>query len=132
MILRFLETTDPWVQNYSNQEEINSSQLPILEPVLKPAFPSYTIYSNSPPRPSLEIIPCIFIPEYVSWRVFLTESNVFFGTLQQFLSVVGKCFYILDRIHLSCNIIAFHSNFYQGRNVLRRNRLRISIQRQLH
>ena len=69
----FLETTESWVQNYSNQKEINSSQLPILEPVLKP-----------PPPPSLEIIPCIFIPECGSSRVFLTESNVSLGHFNNF------------------------------------------------
>ena len=84
----FLETTESWVQNYSKQKEINSSQLPILEPVLKPSLPSYTTQFTPilppPPPPSLEIIPCVFIPECGSSRVFLTESNVSLGHFNHF------------------------------------------------
>ena len=37
--------TEDGVQIYSNQKEsISTSHLPILEPVLKTALPSYTIY----------------------------------------------------------------------------------------
>ena len=130
----FLEMTESWVQNYSKQKEINSSQLPILEPVLKPSLPSYTT-QFTPILPATPLVRDYSL--HFHSGVWFIESvfngiKCFLGALQQFLSVVGKCFYVLDRIHLSCNIIAFHNNFYQGRNVLRRNRLRISTKRQLH
>ena len=32
---------------------LSTSHVPILEPVMKPTYPSYTIYSNSLPLPSL-------------------------------------------------------------------------------
>ena len=41
-----LETTEHWVQIYSNQKEINSSQLPILEPVLKPKLHNLLQFSS--------------------------------------------------------------------------------------
>ena len=48
--------TEQWVQ--ITKRRLSTSHIPILEPVWKPALPSYTIYSDSlPPRtlPSLTI-----------------------------------------------------------------------------